>query len=41
MMEGLLNRRRTPGEIYDELVKQSLEGEPVTLNGEFVNIFDQ
>ena len=41
MLEGLANGSRHAGVVFAELVKQSLEGEPVTLNGSFVNVFDQ
>ena len=41
MLEGVANGSKHSGVVSAELVKQSLEGEPVTLNGSFVNVFDQ
>ena len=41
MIEGLANGSRHPGVVFAELVKQSMESEPVTLNGSFVSVFGQ
>ena len=41
MLKGFSNGSRHPGVVYNELIKQSLKSERVTLNGEFVNVFDQ